>query len=345
MIAAIGVIVSHSFPITMGYGAFEPLKALAGESLGWFCVAVFFYISGFLIARSYVRRPSLTHWSVARFLRLFPGLFVVLVLTVLLFGPLTTVHSIGDYAADPATWTYLPRNLSLYSLQWTLPGVIEGNPYGPTINGSLWTLFYEVICYAGVFVAGMLGLLERPRMFAISVAVFILLYVSPLIIGFNLSDLAGGRPGSLMRLAFPFVLGMMTFVYRDHIRLDWRIAVVLWLIAAPFFGSDWFTMLLIIALNYSVLILAYVPRGVILAYNRLGDFSYGTYIYAFPMQQLAVHLYPGQAWYENVALALAPTLILAVASWKLVEKPSLGLVGSLSERMVTWKAPRLAEER
>lgn len=73
MLAAIAVMVSHAWPIT-GAEAAEPLKSQTGQTLGHYSVAIFFGISGLLIARSFDRRRSLLHFVVARVLRLFPGL-------------------------------------------------------------------------------------------------------------------------------------------------------------------------------------------------------------------------------------------------------------------------------
>ena len=138
MAAAIAVLVSHAYPIALGPGQEEPLYALTGQSLGHFAVAVFFGISGLLIARSFDRRRSMVHFTAARIFRLFPALGVVLILTVLA-GAFVTRLSLVDYVSQPGTWTYVPANLSLAFLQYPLPGVFEQNPYGPAINGSLWT--------------------------------------------------------------------------------------------------------------------------------------------------------------------------------------------------------------
>ena len=55
MVAASAVLVSHTFPITLGSGAPEPFEALLDRSLGSLAVMIFFAISGFLIARSFDR--------------------------------------------------------------------------------------------------------------------------------------------------------------------------------------------------------------------------------------------------------------------------------------------------
>lgn len=345
MLAAFCVMVSHSFPVTRGFGADEPLKAATGSTLGYYAVAVFFGISGFLISRSYARRASLWHWLFARFLRLFPGLFVMLALCVLVLGPSVTALPLPQYFSDAATWTYLPRNLSLAFIQNPLPGVFSDQPFGHTLNGSLWTLFHEVLCYAGVLVAGMIGLLERRRTFALVLVIVLLGYLAGRFAPIDQETTIGLRFVTFTRLAFPFALGVALFVYRRRVRLDWRIAAGLWLLVLLASGTPFVAEVLVVAICYSTLCLAYVPRGALLKYNQLGDYSYGTYIYAFPMQHLAFYLLPGQHWTTNLLLAVPMTLVLAVLSWKLIERPSLALVGSAAERMVTLRAPRLIENR
>lgn len=333
IIAAIGVLMSHSFPITLGPTAHDPLASVVGSSVGWFAVAIFFCISGLLISRSFDRRRALPEWFLARFLRLFPGLLAVLSLTVLVLGPLLTALPVSAYWADPATWSYLPKNLVLAWRQHALPGVFSSNPYGPAINGSLWSLYYEVVCYGGVLLAGLLGMFRYSRLFGAAIVGFAIAY--GLLHGLSSErwHIAGLNIEQLFRLAYPFALGMAAYVWRDRLTLDWRIMGGLWLLALLSAAMPFFTEMLVLAICYSVLVLAFVPQGRVLGYNRLGDYSYGTYIYAFPVQQLMVHLMPGQHWAANIALSLPVTLLFAVMSWHWVERPALAMVRPLADRL------------
>ena len=333
MIAASAVLVSHAFPITLGPGAVEPLVGLTGTTLGLHAVAVFFVISGLLIARSLERSPTFVHWLTARVLRLFPGLLVVLLLTMLVLGPLVTSLPLAAYAADPATWTYVPRNLSLAFLQYPLPGVFEGNPHGPAINGSLWSLVHEVGCYAGVAIAGALGLLRRPRLFLGALTLLLAARI-----GMAQTGLVQSLPGLFVTLAFSFALGMAAWVWRERLVLHGALLAGLWALALALWPTPVFAEALAVALAYSTLWLAYVPRGALLAFNRLGDYSYGVYIYAFPMQQLMAHLFPGQSPLTNIALAAPPTLLCAVLSWRLVEKRALAWSRPLADRLTGRRA-------
>ncbi len=145
-LAATAVLVSHAWPISQGAGTQEPLWAWTGATLGTMAVYVFFAISGFLIATSFDRTQSARAFLVARGLRLFPGLFVSVLLVAFVMGPLVTTLAATDYLTHPETLAFIPRNLTLISPAYTLPGVFEANPY-PTVEGSIWTLVHEVACY------------------------------------------------------------------------------------------------------------------------------------------------------------------------------------------------------
>lgn len=323
IIAALCVVVSHSYPLTIGPGAIEPLERLTGEPLGFHAVVVFFVISGLLIARSFERSDTLMRWTSARVLRLFPGLLFALALTAFVLGPLVTSLTADGYFGSAATWTYVPRNLLLFDLQMNLPGVFAKNSYPVVTNGSLWTLFYEVLCYGGVFLAGICGLLSRRKLFgALMLLVFVPIYVAePLY-----ADMLSQRILRILQLSYPFALGMTVYVYRDFVRLDWRIMAALWLAAILLAKTPFYELIFVAALGYTVLWLAFVPKGFVLNYNRAGDYSYGTYIYAFPVQQLFAMLLPDAGHVINMVLSVPVTVMLAALSWHLIEKPSLRFV-------------------
>ncbi|MCU0948053.1 MAG: acyltransferase [Porphyrobacter sp.] len=330
IIAAAAVLVSHAFPITLGEGADEPLARLTGMTLGGWAVAVFFGISGLLITRSFDRRSTLVQFVTARVLRLFPALFVVLVITVAV-GALVTTLPPAAYFASRETLTYIPRNLSLVFLQFALPGVFENNPLPQTINGSLWTLFYEVVCYAGVVVVGLAGLLRSRILFSLAFAGLTLAYL------FSLSwQPAGGiafHADLLISLAWPFALGMMAYLWRTSIVLDIRLAIALWLVCFAAAYSPYLQPCVMVALLYSVAWLGFVPKRGLLLYNRLGDYSYGVYIFAFPIQQLCADVLGTAEPLSNIAAALPLTLLCAALSWHLVEERALAKVAPLADRI------------
>lgn len=320
-IAASAVLVSHAWPLALGDGTPEPLSAMMGHSLGSMAVFIFFAASGFFITSSFMRSNAAVPFLKARALRLFPGLIVSLVLVALVMGPLTTTLPIGEYLTHHEVWRFLLDNTLLVNPQFTLPGVFETNPY-PTVEGSIWTLVHEVACYGLVFLAGMAGLLGRPRLMAAAIIVYAVLWLLPEFV--NL-----GIPGKLMqtrRLSLPFVMGMAFWLWRRHIPLSFVLMAVFGLLAWLAVGTRAAFPLLSLSMTYTIFWLAYIPGGRIREFNRLGDYSYGIYVYAFPLQGLAVWMFGTMTPLTNILISFPLTLLCAVLSWRWVEAPALAFV-------------------
>lgn len=319
-LAACAVLISHAYPIALGPEAAQPLKALTGYTLGTIAVFAFFVISGFLIAQSFERTRSRKRFVQARFLRLWPGLIVSIVLVAVLLGPLVSTLPVGRYFADPGVWSFMLRNLTLVSVQYTLPGVFETQPY-TTVEGSIWTLIYEALFYVGVFVLGVLSLLGRPRAMALIFAAYLALFFAVQVSGVSLP----GKAANLLALALPFAVGTGFYIWRSVVPLSLLLAVGLAGLAWLAHDTALYAPIFTIALGYAVFWAAYVPGGVLRLYNRLGDYSYGIYIYAFPLQGFVIWLWGPMSPEMNILLSLPLVLIPSILSWHLIEKPSLAL--------------------
>lgn len=316
--AAMAVLVSHAWPLSLGRGTVEPLQIATGYSLGTLAVYVFFAISGFFITASFDRAPSRGVFVMARVRRLFPALIVSILLATLVMGPMVTSLSAGQYLTSFGTWEFILRNSALVSLKFTLPGVFETNPY-PTVEGSIWTLPNEVACYLAVFLAGVLGLIRRRGALTAALAVYAGLWMFAEVTGAALP----ARIEALRVLSLPFAIGMAMYLWRDRVLLSgWAAAGLVGLTVAARHTLA-YEPLLALMLAYCTFWLAYLPAGALRRYNKLGDYSYGTYLYAFPAQGLMVWLWGPMGPGTNIALALPVTVALAVLSWHLVEKPAL----------------------
>ncbi len=317
MFAAAGVLISHAWPISTGNITQQPLtELLHGIDLGIICVSIFFAISGYLIAQSYDRDPNLKRFWLSRVMRIFPGLLVVLLITALILAPLITVmEARAVWLAAPE---YILRNFTLFSLEQYLPGVFRGNPVGGSINIPLWTLSHELICYFFVTLLGIGGLLKAPRLMFLAWLVFIasyavIIYAEP-----------QQRLVALAKLAFPFMVGVIFFVWRRKVVLNWGIGGALIILTAVLYNSVIFREIFMLSLSYIIFLLAFLPSGKIRQYNRLGDYSYGIYIYAFPIQQLVAYLGVTNP-FLNIMYAFPLTLLCAVLSWIFIESPSLDI--------------------
>lgn len=324
MIAATAVLVSHAVPISQGPQAIEPLKDLTGYSLGTLSVMIFFVISGFLITASFERSSSHASFLIARGLRLFPGLAVNLALTAFVLAPIVTSLPAAAFLGGPEPYAFVLRNLSLFPLIYHLPGVYEDQPYTAVV-GSVWTLRHEVMCYAGVFIAGVLGLWRTRSRATLTLGA----YAAGWALWAWTDPALPGLVRALIGLSLPFALGTAFYVWRDRIPLS-LVGVAGSLVLAWACAGTWiYPATVALAVGYTSFWLAYIPGGRVRAYNRLGDYSYGMYVYAFPLQGAAVWAFGPQTPLENILYSLPPTLLLSVLSWHLIESPAMGLKAPL----------------
>lgn len=322
MIAATAVIFSHAYPLALGEGTTEPLSSTLGMTLGTLAVLTFFATSGYFISKSFHNKRSHFDFVIARVLRIYPGLFVVLLITVLLLGPVFTTLDLTEYFSSRETWLYVPRNIRLWPLQYDLPGVFADNPYPGAINGSLWTLIYEVACYAMVAVVATSSKANNKWRFISFLIAFAVFYIVA-------SPILESRPHDLTMLrnmhflALPFVLGMALFEFRKSIPLRLDVTIALIVASVVSYGHPWFRELFILTWSYGIFYFGFFECKPLMAYNKLGDYSYGTYIYAFPVQQIVAHLCQGCTPLVMIAWSTPITILLAMLSWHLVEERAL----------------------
>ncbi len=329
-LAAFLVLFSHSFALVYGTKQAEPLRTTLGMTWGGIAVDVFFVTSGFLITGSYFSRNNLTAFIWARVLRIYPALIVSMFFCVFVLGPSLSVYGIGDYLADSQAYLYFVKNSFLFlGVEYELPGVFMENPWGNTVNGSLWTLPHEVRMYASlaVFLVGLSLLRTRWKRVGFRSA---MLLMGLLALGFHIfNHFHPVIPSGYIKLFSMFYVGGAMYLWRDRILLSgkWFLLALAALLASTA-EKDAFFVVYCLVLPYLVFFLAYVPGGVLREFNKLGDYSYGLYIYAFPIQQTVVALLDGASVGEVIVLSFLGTLFLAVLSWHLIEKRCLRLKGS-----------------
>lgn len=320
MLAAVAVLASHSYPLSLGAENYGPVHHVLGVTAGTLAVSIFFVLSGLLITQSFEKR-TLKEFTVARVLRLFPGLAAALLLTVFILGPVVTSLTLGEYFTHFKTFTYFIRNITLFSDQSKLPGVFEALPYPRAINGSLWTLYGEVLCYIGVVIFGLAGLLSGKLRIFLAFCVFAIYYV----ILKSAPEFFPNDVHSISGLMLPFFIGIIFYKFRDHIRLNLVFTSVFLICLIVLRKTEFYYEIFCVLSAYLLFYAAYVPAGIIRRYNRMGDYSYGYYIYAFPVQQLVVYWLDPLAPLALIFIAGILTLFLAVLSWHFIESPALVL--------------------
>lgn len=328
MIAAMAVLVSHSFILATGNPHSEPLRQWLGVTPGSLAVDIFFVTSGFLVTGSLLKAGDITDFILARALRIYPALLVMTVMTVCILGPLLTSLPLNGYFHNSVTAHYLAKNSTLVAdVVFDLPGVFLNNPYPSAVNGSLWTLPYEVWMYLTLALLALGSLcFGRRRADVLKVLVTVLCVLSGLDYFRHLAGLARHPTSDLSHLTFMFFAGAVYFINKRRVSLSpWIFVLLVVAVAVSTLNRIAFNAVYPLAIGYIVFFIAYVPDGFATGYRKVGDYSYGIYIYAFPIQQLIVAVFPGASIITVLAGSAVATLIFAIASWHLIEKRALTL--------------------
>lgn len=297
-------------------------RVSAFESFGGLGVTIFFIISGYFITMSCERSGRLANYARNRALRIVPPLFVVVLLSALVLGPWVSSLSAGTYFTHPETWRYL-KCLLIFPLQYDLPGVFKDLSLS-AVNGSLWTLQHEVRLYVVIGIIGALGALRTRPMLAILIVLY----------GIRIYGYIG-HPDSLftvrwvklelaIRLASEFMAGGYLYVSRFPLRGEGVAVAFALAVLSNFLPAVLGNIVFDLCFAYAVIGFGFLKLPLLAAFSRLGDFSYGFYLYAFPMQQLTLHILGRTPHsYLFMFMSFVLTLFCAVMSWHLVEKPAL----------------------
>ena len=337
---AIMVLLDHSFLIAEGekYQFNQPGITVLQAAI----LPMFFALSGFLITGSAMRLP-LKEFLLNRGIRIVPALAVDIVFAALILGPLFTTVSLSVYFSSYEFWAYFANIFGI--IHFVLPGVFENNPFPATVNGSLWTVPYEIGCYAIMSGLIVFGFLKRPRaalMASIVIAAIIIFLkvsnISPANLGgllppgssgFTLLDHFVGLRG--LMLYVNFMLGAVFFLYRRVIVKHWALAVISAIVpigasfALPNVSGATLCTLFAPMLVYLTAYIGMTKMPAIPLYRR-GDYSYGIYLYGYPFQQALVNLFPRltSPWL-HFAISLPIATVIAMGSWHFIEKPILRL--------------------
>jgi len=316
---AVLVIFSHSF-VLLGRDASEPAHRLwSGQiDLGIIAVDLFFAISGFLILASWENSRSVSSYIKKRCLRIYPGYIAALVVTVFVVGVLGADDRVAYlHQNDILASIYRPllfRNVISVQHAFT-HNVARGN-----LNGSLWTIRFELFCYAVVALLGVLGLHKRRW---ILVGLFAAVYIGYLLQKRPIQLPYFDYLDELPRLMMYFLVGMLAYRFRfqiPHSRLLALACAILPLIML----KHGLRLVLPLCAPYLVYFLAYEPSLKLHRFGAKGDFSYGIYLYGFPIQQLLIHFLPGKLQPLSLfAITLPCVFCTAYLSWHCIEKPFL----------------------
>ena len=335
------VLISHSYMFAFGTPLAEPLTAWTGHSLGQHAVQGFFILSGILVAQSFERSRSLFDFTAARVLRIFPGLIVCVLLTAFVLGPIVSELSAHAYFTSAALPIYLVKTLSLATGSAPLPGVFNELPMPGIVNSSLWTLKFEVLCYAGLAFAGLAGLFNAKYR-----------YVTAALLAAFLASVYAIDPQPFTQHSFTdnmryfalyFGTGTLIYLLRDKLVISGFALIPLAVVFIAALGTRFAEPATAALLGYAIVWAANQTFGPLRAVCNRIDLSFGVYIYAGPIQQALIGAAPALPPMAVSMVAFAVVLPLALLSWILVEHPALRFRGELrsiiSRRMLRHAAP------
>jgi peptidoglycan/LPS O-acetylase OafA/YrhL len=312
---AVNILLAHLCVLSQN----KSLEFLSNFSNSSFAVKGFFVVSGFLVAKSYTNTPSLKEYFIKRAKRILPAYIVVLLFSALTLSFFSS-FSYSEYFSDINVYKYLGWNLVFLNFMHPcLPGLFENNLMC-VVNGALWTLKVEEGFYIVLpFIFYAIKKSRKPLLILSSLYILSLLYWFVMDFYLNQPILAKQLPGYLAY----FVTGIFLFLNFDFVfenKKKFLFVSILGLIISHFsrFQIDVFYPA---AFGTMVIIAAY-SLPFLNNFGKYGDFTYGLYIYHFPIIQL-FRQYDLFEKYNPIVMAFFVILItsfFAVFSWFLIEK-------------------------
>lgn len=325
---ASAVIWTHCYWLVTGTAAADEIAAVIGMPISALAVNGFFFLSGFLICQSLFRQPGLLSFAAMRIARIWPAMAVSSLLTLLAFALLS--GRFVDYIVDLRSIEFLGRNLTLLRAEYALPDLSRGEET-LVVNGSLWTIPWEMRCYAAMalgfaFTADRRPAAVRPVLIASIVAAALWTVAQEL-----RSDFPSTAAGLLfnidvaMRLWGCFAAGALVWLERRRAMPPLWLAVVALLCAVAEYELFGTALLASPAFFLLVMVVAFGGGPARAVTARWADFSYGIYIYAFPVMIVIATLWPALTSDHRLLAAanFGMVLPIAVLSWYGVEKPAL----------------------
>jgi peptidoglycan/LPS O-acetylase OafA/YrhL len=316
------VIYGHSYALANTQAGESDIlsRLLPGFYAGSVGVCMFFALSGCLIARSWLRHPNLFRFARSRFLRIYPAYLICLLLSVGLFGPLFSDLAFVDYFAREQTGAYLARNVDLVGLAYVLPEVFARNPIAGVINGSLWSLALEARLYLVVALLGVLRILAHPRLFGLLVMAYA---------AFDAWQWLAATPHHQDKAALTllFCSAALAATHAERMPLSTRGLLAMGLMCWLAHASIAYVPLTMLTIGYFSFWFCWRIPALHLPWR--GDYSYGLFLYGFPVQQMIVALDPVISPLQLSLVAVPTTLLFAIASWHWLEQPLLRLKQSV----------------
>jgi len=326
------VIISHSYVLN-GLGATDPLFEATNQTFLFSFIGVkgFFIISGYLIFKSMMVSRSIPEYLLKRVLRIFPALAVVLVVTLVAIYFIYPT-GITPFFANKEVFAYFIGNLILFKPHFFITGIFNGQ-YSAAINGSLWTIEYEFFFYVFILLFFYVRSNKNVLKILLGLTVTAFLIVRLFFYNWTVQTHFFIPLESLFDLGPYFLMGSLLSLF-DLDQLPAKNGIALFLLSVLILGTYMHVghTVVYFTLPFLVIYLGKKTSGLAAwVHQKLGDPSYGIYLYAFPLQQFVIYLYKP----STITLFIVSTLgafVFGYFSWIFIEKKALALKAFFTDR-------------
>lgn len=311
LIAAIMVLLCHSYPLT-GNGSDFLIDLTSGKlGLGFVAVSIFFTFSGYYLSKSLERCDDSNVYLKKRVFKIFPPLIAVVMVSIFIIGPVFTSLSLKEYFVSKETYFYFFNALLIPVHE--LPGVFTNAPYNPTINGSLWTLPVEFGCY--IFLLVLYKLQKRFNKEFVNILLLAFIFIVCPLISSVLNATSLGIFTAAISPFSMFCMGHLYWEYKEKIFGNKYTVLLACVVLLVGLGSDFYSIIFLTCFPF--LVLTMVNNHNTWIKNGLWEqISYEIYLWGFPIGQVLVELFPG----ISVAIHFVATTLIAVGISILLKK-------------------------
>ncbi len=323
LLAATCITFSHSFDLLKKYND-EPLALATNHVINFSFIGlcIFFSCSGYLIAKSADTSVDLKNYLFKRLLRIQPLLIVWCFMAVFLVGFAFTTLSTKNYFSNYETWAYFKNIMPVIGVKYYLPQVFSNNTLEAGVNGSLWTLIVEERLY--LLMAFIFLFKKRKRyFFIIAIVLLDIIYMINLLAFNNFKSLQLDTSVNFYALCFLNA----SLLYFLEINFSKKVS---WIIICSFI----FSIVSIFCVPIHCLQILFIPvfviaisqvKSVANKMGKYGDYTYGIYIFSFPIQQVLIALKFTDKPYLLFLCTMVIVAPIAFISWHFFEKKILAL--------------------
>ena len=307
LFASLLVLISHQFPLG---GRLEP--KIFEHNLGVVAVFIFFIISGYWVTKSYQKENSVKIFIAKRMLRIFPALFVCIIVCYFIIGPIGFSGNIKSYFLEKEYYNFFKNLYFVPALEFE--GIFTNNPHPNIMNGSLWTLPIEFKWYLILCLFGYFKLINKKVIFLVLLT-SILFYIYKNYYSYETKDIK-----NFFYLGNFFLCG----IFLALVKLNNLVLVLAFLFSISLLVVKFYYLALIIGLPPLIIFIGTKSFKYLNQTYKIGDLSYGIFLFAFPIQQTLYYFFISKINFSIIfMLTIFITITFAYISWKFIEKPAL----------------------